>query len=517
MTMRLKLGRIVCFSGILGFLIITAEAEENTNPCYSEWKWVVVEIPTIKPENLSVDSKWAFGSAKDDTDILIIPTDENTHDVDVSATLKYKIEKGKKQQIDKKGCDPNANNKPKQDYIGTIDTVKWEISEASPEPTPKKGDGETADFNITEETTKGKLEYKAKLKGSNPEWPSETDPDQPDSPEIPKEIPVVTLKFITPAGDPVKSPVDGGDGSGSVADGANEFTYSTAASGVLTIPFKVKIPGVSNLSKERQDKFKFDVDAMGNSNLKWDVSSPDGKPSINGDMLEAKVTFTGLPEHNSDFGNKVVRIKYDDKDVAEENFETFFPKVSTNHPLKNGATSQDPNWFYYWKEGNVCGIPSDAKYDSTADYGYVKPGVDRILRLGPLAPETNNGPETFTSPTTYGSLTVTGSGKGIKCVAETAEHELHHLAIYDDKKGKTDGDHDGVADSSESGLDGVNSDPNDGDTYRMQSTYGSVYVNYGDNEIRCRKKELSLSIQYYPKLDWANPGCQNKNQFGPTP
>ena len=42
------------------------------------------------------------------------------------------------------------------------------------------------------------------------------------------------------------------------------------------------------------------------------------------------------------------------------------------------------------------------------------------------------------------------------------------------------------------------------------------YATYGDEEIRCRKAELNVT-NYYPRLDWANPGCQSKNQFGPNP
>ena len=110
-------------------------------------------------------------------------------------------------------------------------------------------------------------------------------------------------------------------------------------------------------------------------------------------------------------------------------------------------------------------------------------------------------------------LTVTATGKGILCVAETVEHEVHHLTIFNRLGANPDGDGDGVANADEPTLDGVNSDPADPDTYNM----GGTYSGYGDNEIRCRKKELSISITVFPRLDWANPGSQSKNQFGPTP
>ncbi len=49
----------------------------------------------------------------------------------------------------------------------------------------------------------------------------------------------------------------------------------------------------------------------------------------------------------------------------------------------------------------------------------------------------------------------------------------------------------------------------------MASKY-PTYATYGDDEIRCRKKELNVT-GYTPTKDWANPGCQSKTQFGPTP
>ncbi len=328
---------------------------------------------------------------------------------------------------------------------------------------------------------------------------------------------LLPVELITPSGDPVNKPVDAGTNPNNVPDGANEFTFSDASPGVLTIKLKAKMSGISNLEQAIKDRFKFDVDATGSSTMAWDAANPGGKPTATGDLLEAKVTFTGLPEHNADFGKKKARVLFDDLKAVEKGFEIYFPKAATNHPPTGGLSTQPPNWFYYWQEDKVCGIPADGLYDSQADYGYVLPGVDKKLRLGPLAADSNNGPETFTNPTSHASLTVTGHGKGIQCVAETAEHELNHLTIFDDARGKVDSDGDGVADSSEYGLNGVNSDPNDGDTFHMRDTYGAVYSSYGDNEIRCRKKELTLTIKYFPKQDWANPGCQSKNQFGPQP
>ncbi len=56
---------------------------------------------------------------------------------------------------------------------------------------------------------------------------------------------------------------------------------------------------------------------------------------------------------------------------------------------------------------------------------------------------------------------------------------------------------------------------NNPDTYQI-SLSNRKYAPYGDNEIRCRKVELDVT-NYHPEIDWANPGCQSKEQFGPTP
>jgi hypothetical protein len=55
---------------------------------------------------------------------------------------------------------------------------------------------------------------------------------------------LVPVEFVTPAGDPVNAPLEGGDGSGTVPDGANELTYSTASPGVLTLKLKARVVGL---------------------------------------------------------------------------------------------------------------------------------------------------------------------------------------------------------------------------------------------------------------------------------
>ena len=57
------------------------------------------------------------------------------------------------------------------------------------------------------------------------------------------------------------------------------------------------------------------------------------------------------------------------------------------------------------------------------------------------------------------------------------------------------------------------------DYYSDYSFFSTDYSFYGDNEIRCRMIETNSANlpAHDPKKDWANPGCQSFNQFGPNP
>jgi hypothetical protein len=344
------------------------------------------------------------------------------------------------------------------------------------------------------------------------------------------------VTFIIPAGDPVDSPVDAGTAPESIPDGANEFTFSAAASGILTIKLKASVTGLGSLSAAEQARYKFEVDSIGDATFAWDNENTGGKGTVSGDTLTATATYTGLPKNNSDFGLKKARVIHDTEKVGEAGFEVFFTRDATNHP--QGQTDS-ANWFYYWQDGQVCGIPSDAIYDDTHPTwsGYTEADKDSILRLCPAAPTAEGYSLTLTSaitkpgsnpPANYGSITVGAGGKGIQCIAVIVSHELYHLTVYADLSDKPDldvhptGDDevgDGVADSSEGSLGGIESSAAHCDTYGISSLGDdyAVYATFGDDEVRARKQESNITFSVLPKKDWANPGCQSVNQFGPQP
>ena len=332
-------------------------------------------------------------------------------------------------------------------------------------------------------------------------------------------IQVVKVEFITPSGDPVKAPVDAGITPASIPDGANEFTYSAAKVGVLTLKLKAKVTGIGSMPADEQAKLTFALDSIGNSTFAWDAANPGGKATVSGEFIAATATYTGLPQSNSDFGLKIARVKHGGSNAGEARFEVFFPKDSMNHLGEGSGTV--PNWFFYWKDGQVCGIPDTAMYDSGSEsYGYVRPGVDEILRLGLKAPTKGDGPHACNSGSSvYGSITITGQGKGIRCVAETVAHELGHLFFHRRKAMYVgaDGDCDGIINPDEAVIAGIKSDPLNPDTFNLASFIDPDYSDYGDEEARCRLIELNNSIKIYPTRDWANPGCQSYNQLGPKP
>lgn len=205
--------------------------------------------------------------------------------------------------------------------------------------------------------------------------------------------------------------------------------------------------------------------------------------------------------------------------VKTVNVIYLFPKDGKQNP------QNEPNWYYYWKDGGLCGITNSVHYEDGTSYGFYVPGEDHV-HVCNAAPTKNTGPETYTNDAKTSSVTVTGKGIGPHCVAETIAHELMHKQIHEDwnlaiinaeKDGETNGDDyddpddDGIPNIKENDFMGIKTDPNDPDTYNM----GGTYSGYGDNEIRCRKKELNTGISVDTTIDWAVPGTNSDPPYKP--
>jgi alpha-tubulin suppressor-like RCC1 family protein len=324
-----------------------------------------------------------------------------------------------------------------------------------------------------------------------------------------KSASITSVELITPAGDPVESPVDGGDGGGNVPDGANEFTYSTAANGVLTLKLKAKMAGASNLPNI-QDKFKFEVDAIGTSTMAWNSANPGGKPTISGDFLTATVTFTGLPQNNMDFGKKKARILFDGAKSAEHEFEVFFSKTATNHP---GGQTSSPNWYYYWAltTANKTGTPRVTFYTGlSTQYRFEE---DLIY---------------LTSDAALTGIPVWGSPKGIDSYGWSTAHEAKHRAQdwafwpSGHRDITNDSDADYIPNDQEGTyMPGRTYLPNNQQTFLDTIGYGPdpnqrIY-DWEDIDMRSQTPDYSLDVLWENGKadgeDWANPGKNSKTKY----
>jgi hypothetical protein len=224
-------------------------------------------------------------------------------------------------------------------------------------------------------------------------------------------VTVLKIDMITPAGDPVNAAVQSGDGQ-------NEFTYSTASPGVLTMNLKARVTP-SGMASQIKDQCLFTVDTIAGSTLTWDAANPGGKPTASGDDLLATVTFTGLPANNTALGSKKAAIHFNASKQDEENCEVFFPRDVANHP---GGVAADPNWFYYW--GQVY-VNANVQYLAAAGVGRTPAMTAWTYSAVPSKTliEIGSG-----HPAKYKSYGIGEEASGIDRYIMTVIHEEKHVA-----------------------------------------------------------------------------------------
>ena len=173
---------------------------------------------------------------------------------------------------------------------------------------------------------------------------------------------VYRLEFVTPAGDPVAAP------KSSLGDGQNEFTYDDATSS-LDLSLKVRVlPSLPSEWATRTGTFS--LPSIEGVTLEWTGGS-NGRASATGNEFTARATYRGYPTHNGGFGRKTATFTLGGLTVSQD-FEVFFPKFGKNHPACPTCPNCS-NWFYYWREGDVCSIPENARWSTVID------GITTIL------------------------------------------------------------------------------------------------------------------------------------------
>ncbi len=224
-----------------------------------------------------------------------------------------------------------------------------------------------------------------------------------------------TVTLITPGVDPVSSP------NSTVGDMAqNEYTYSTASPGVLTITVRAEVTPAEeiNIAKPR---VKFSVDAIAGSTLVWDGAGDGSASRINGAYLESTVTFTTLPPNNSDFGTKKARLFKDGSEVENRDYEVFFPRDAKNHP---GGDANAPNWLHYWSQ--VAGF-ANTKYAGASGSGTMAQVRGMTAWSYASAPDKTNMwifDEVVTKARAYG---IGVEVSGIDNFVTTVNHENKHV------------------------------------------------------------------------------------------
>ena len=317
---------------------------------------------------------------------------------------------------------------------------------------------------------------------------------------------VPLFEWVTPKESPVTMPDDAGDGQ-------NEFTYDSAAPGVLTIDLKVlvKPTGTAGLTGHDGVKFSdrcvFTLPTITGSTFAWDAANPGGKSTASGEHLSAKATYTTLPELNSEFGLKKAEFTCDSETdvLPKAEFEVFFMKAETNHPGIGAGTT--PNWYFYWAGTAVSG------YDLTSGtYSYAAGGAGDYAQYNgdPAAPHyTIHGPASA-GHESYSSAGLTVDRKGIDTLACTLVHEKTHRQVDQNWlpggiwHGKMDTDHDELPDDWEDANAALGFD-------KTKATSFPTFPYGDDEEVYCERAAYGTTGD--ASQDWANPGKQSKTTF----
>ncbi len=244
------------------------------------------------------------------------------------------------------------------------------------------------------------------------------------------------LHLVTPHGDPRTAPVDSGRGQ-------NEYTFSSATPGVLTINFEATAkPSSPGILQHIKDRVSFSIESVSGSKMEWDAANPNGRASVRGEQLVAKATFTNLPANIDDFGKKKVQLLVDGNPIEKTNIEVFFPRDAKNHPA---GQPNSPNWFYYYLQTvTKLGPKPNIKYPTNGHTSHFDPGPDEIC--------IDDG-SIRAYPPPYGAY---GTLYGIDTFAWCVTHETQH---YKDWVDFWDVDNQGTAKwHNAAGKNGANDD-----------------------------------------------------------
>jgi len=339
---------------------------------------------------------------------------------------------------------------------------------------------------------------------------------------------------ITPKGNPAVEPKT------TTSDGQNQFTFNN---GSLTITFKAKVTP-SGMASKIAGKCFFEVPEL--DNVKADgVTDGKVRATLEDDNLKATVTYSSLPNNNSGFGSKTVKLSMDGNTPETVYlltcgiFEVFFKRGEKDHP--GGVT---PNWYYYWMQavGQTEAEASAEKYGgmtllqgtSWTDFDdgsrqWVSWIGDNVTAVGPAntvtlwkASEPTRPAFTYTNAIDFFAHTVFHERQHRDNACNwwpnvTSRAQLESQRGTDDKDGPqvvdiygkwSFGDH--IPDRLEAGLGYARQWRVSVRNSRRATAWGYKPVEFFDD---C--EDYTLSQQRWPKpseygrVDWAEPGSQH--------
>ena len=389
----------------------------------------------------------------------------------VSQTDTFQLPKGAKYKVEliHIATDPNYNGDPSPDYDHTLEIDTSQGCLVVEDPDDIMG---TSDQSLGEEFV---------IEGKD------------------ATIFVPLFEWVTPKASPVSAPNDAGDGQ-------NEFTYSAAAQGVLTMDLKVLVKPTGTAGVTGHDGVKFSdrcfykLPTINGSTFAWDAANTGGKSAASGEHLTAKATYTALPPANTDFGLKQAEFECDGHTdtLPKGDFEVFYMGQEKNHP---GGDPSHPNWFHYYRlnEGGTA-------------YGYKPAGRSSSLPAGgdasvEIGNEAYLGDQYITTTVTAGQLTATGWSSTNKYYANfigVLSHERQH-ATNETINPALDPDGDFLPSAFETGTSST-------DAANKYSARGAlVGPDWDDGEIYAGGPVEQNGIQNAnTSNDWANPGTNHK-------
>jgi len=231
----------------------------------------------------------------------------------------------------------------------------------------------------------------------------------------------------------------------------------------------------------------------------------------------------------------------DEYEIARQKIEYFYQHFAVDN-------DNNPNWFYYWKEGGVLPILKDDNVKFEYMYRMVAYSKGQKIVIGPrsIDPEYQQFPAEGNfiffndyNPRAYYHYVSTPSTV-LEALCYTVAHEKLHTIINKHSKGKKDEDEkhlltkktmgDNIADEYEVSsrnarvyskydwkggnssikkkMFGILSCEGKRDTWNVCATLGEQYRRIGDNEMRVRMREVEegekLILTFRKDLNWSD-------------